>query len=69
MAGLGAGTLARSRVLTRIGAATVVGQGVYVLAGLRVAHAPPVVYRALAAAPRLVVRKLALFGRIFKAAL
>jgi cellulose synthase/poly-beta-1,6-N-acetylglucosamine synthase-like glycosyltransferase len=60
-----AGSLgARSPRLTRAAAATAAGQLVYVLAGLRVAGAPPAVYRALGAAPRLVAAKLAIFSRI-----
>src|SRR3954451_13523140 len=52
------------RGLRRSATATTAGQVVYVLGGLRAAGAPPVVYRALAATPRLVGRKLAIFARI-----
>lgn len=64
LACLGVSALARSRPLTTTAAACVAGNGLYVLAGLRVAEAPPAVYRALGAAPKLVARKLALFGAI-----
>jgi 1,2-diacylglycerol 3-beta-glucosyltransferase len=61
---LGAAAAARSRPLGLAGAATAVAQVVYVLGGLRLAGAPPAVYRALASAPRLAVAKLAVFGAI-----
>lgn len=45
-------------------AAGVVGQMVYVAAGLTIARAPQSVWRALATAPALVIRKVWQFGRI-----
>ncbi len=54
----------RSRRLTRLGLALSAGQALYVLGGLRVAGAPPAVYRALRAAPALLLNKLPLLARI-----
>jgi cellulose synthase/poly-beta-1,6-N-acetylglucosamine synthase-like glycosyltransferase len=54
----------RSRRLTRLGLALSAGQALYVVGGLRVAGAPPAVYRALRSAPELVARKLPLLARI-----
>jgi cellulose synthase/poly-beta-1,6-N-acetylglucosamine synthase-like glycosyltransferase len=56
--------LLRRRRLLALGVLTGAGQAAYVLLGLRVAGAPPAVYRALRAAPRLVLAKLPLFARI-----
>ena len=61
---LAAAALLRRRPAVLAGAATAAGQAVYVLGGLRVAGAPPAVYRALAHAPALVARKLGVFVRI-----
>ena len=52
------------RRLVRRAAAVGAAQVVYVVGGLAAAGAPPTVYRALAAAPGLIVRKLAQYGRI-----
>jgi hypothetical protein len=54
----------RSRRLTRLGLALSAGQALYVVGGLRVAGAPPAVYRALRSAPALVASKLPLLARI-----
>jgi 1,2-diacylglycerol 3-beta-glucosyltransferase len=54
----------RSRPLTRLGLALSAGQALYVLGGLRVAGAPPAVYRALRSAPALLASKLPLLARI-----
>jgi 1,2-diacylglycerol 3-beta-glucosyltransferase len=54
----------RSRRLTRLGLALSAGQALYVVGGLRVAGAPPAVYRALRSAPKLVASKLPLLARI-----
>jgi hypothetical protein len=61
---LAAAAALRDRRGVRLGAATLAAQGVYVLAGLRVAQAPPAVFRALLQAPRLLSAKLPLFARI-----
>lgn len=58
------GVAARSLGLRRAALALGAGQAVYVLGGLRAAGAPSFVYRALAAAPLLVARKLAQYARI-----
>jgi GT2 family glycosyltransferase len=50
----------RRRVATVAGA-TLAAQGVYVLSGLRMVHAPAAVYRSLLAAPRLVAWKVRLW--------
>jgi 1,2-diacylglycerol 3-beta-glucosyltransferase len=56
---------ARRRRSAVAGAAIVgVGQAAYVLGGLHVAGAPPVVYRALLRTPALVARKLAVLVRV-----
>lgn len=54
----------RSRPLVRLGLALSAGQVLYVLGGLRVAGAPPAVYRALRSAPALLASKLPLLARI-----
>jgi hypothetical protein len=54
----------RSRRLSRLGLTLSAGQVLYVLGGLRVAGAPPSVYRALRSAPALVATKLPLLARI-----
>jgi hypothetical protein len=59
-----AGLALRSRPLVAGAALVAAGQAAYVLGGLRAAGAPPVVWRALGAAPALVARKLGVFGRI-----
>jgi cellulose synthase/poly-beta-1,6-N-acetylglucosamine synthase-like glycosyltransferase len=52
--------LAMSRPRLRaLGQFTVIGQVVYVLGGLRLAHAPPAVFRALAHSPALLARRVA----------
>jgi hypothetical protein len=56
--------LLRSRPLALAAVGTTAGQAVYVVAGLRVAGAPPSVYRALRSAPSLAASKLAIFSRI-----
>jgi hypothetical protein len=61
---LAGATLLGRRPLALAGVATAAGQAGYVLGGLRVAGAPPAVYRSLAAAPRLAAGKLAVFARI-----
>ncbi len=61
-AGAGAGALAGiaagSRPLRRLAGATIAGQAIYVAGGLRAVGAPPAAYRAFAAAPWLIVRRL-----------
>lgn len=54
----------RSRRLTRLGLVLSAGQVLYVLGGLRVAGAPPAVYRALRSSPALLANKLPLLARI-----
>lgn len=61
---LAAGALTRSRGLLLATVGIAAGQALYVLGGLRLAGAPPEVYRALAAAPRLVASKLPIFASI-----
>lgn len=55
---------ARRRLALTLAAAAV--QAVHVLASLRMVDAPPAVYRALASAPRLVLWKLGLWGRVVR---
>jgi 1,2-diacylglycerol 3-beta-glucosyltransferase len=59
-----AGIALRSRRLFALASVTLLAQLTYVLAGLRLAHAPRHVYRALALAPALVARKVALYARL-----
>jgi 1,2-diacylglycerol 3-beta-glucosyltransferase len=54
----------RSSRLARLGLVLTAGQALYVLGGLRVAGAPPAVYRALRAAPALLASKLPVLARI-----
>jgi 1,2-diacylglycerol 3-beta-glucosyltransferase len=61
---LAAAAALRRRTAVAAGLAVVIGQGLYVLGGLRVAGAPTAVYGALAHAPLLVAAKLPLFARI-----
>jgi 1,2-diacylglycerol 3-beta-glucosyltransferase len=58
------GFLLRSRRLTSMSAATLTAQISFVLLGLRLVGAPPRVYRALCAAPSLIIRKLVLYARL-----
>ena len=53
-----AGSAAGSRPLRRFAGATIAGQALYVAGGLRAVGAPPAAYRAFAAAPWLIVRRL-----------
>jgi hypothetical protein len=63
--GLGAIAIgARSPVARRIAALDAALQAVFVLGGLRLTRAPAPVYRALGAAPLLVVQKLGILGRL-----
>jgi hypothetical protein len=65
IAGTTAGALVlRARALVWAGMAIATGQVVYVFVGLRVADAPPAVFRALATAPALVAHKLGVVARI-----
>lgn len=57
-------TAARAHAARRIATAALAGQVVFVLAGLRVANAPPSVYRALATAPLLAARNAGLYTRL-----
>jgi 1,2-diacylglycerol 3-beta-glucosyltransferase len=59
-----AGVAVRSRRLTLTGAAALAGLTAYVLGGLRLAGAPPVVFSALARAPRLIATRLAQYTRL-----
>jgi cellulose synthase/poly-beta-1,6-N-acetylglucosamine synthase-like glycosyltransferase len=62
---LGVGALAsRSRAARRIAALDAAMQAIFVVGGLRVVRAPATVYRALVAAPVLVVQKLGILGRL-----
>ena len=61
---LGGAALTRRRGRLLAAGATAAGQAAYVLGGLRVAGAPPSVYRALLHSPALVARKLGVFARI-----
>jgi cellulose synthase/poly-beta-1,6-N-acetylglucosamine synthase-like glycosyltransferase len=56
--------LTRSRTLTAGALASLLAQLVYVLGGLRLAGAPAPVWRALAAAPWFVTRRLLVIGRV-----
>jgi cellulose synthase/poly-beta-1,6-N-acetylglucosamine synthase-like glycosyltransferase len=56
--------LARARVALRLSLAALAGQLVFVVAGLAFVRAPGRVYAALALAPLLVFRKLALMARV-----
>jgi hypothetical protein len=62
--GLAVAGLSGSPRLRRLALANVAGQAVFVIGGLRIAKAPPATYAALALAPALVARKLALYGRL-----
>jgi hypothetical protein len=59
-----AGVVLQDRRLTAVAVAGGAGQAAYVLGGLALVRAPAPVWRALAAAPELVVRKLAQLARI-----
>jgi 1,2-diacylglycerol 3-beta-glucosyltransferase len=59
-----AGASLRSRAVLRLGLGSAAGQLVYVLGGLRLANAPPSVYRALAFAPVLMAWKLWQYGDV-----
>jgi uncharacterized protein YjeT (DUF2065 family) len=61
LAALGSMFDARAR---RIAALSMAAHAVFVLAGLRLASAPSIVYRSLTAAPLLVAQKLRIFGRM-----
>jgi hypothetical protein len=61
---LAGAALARRRGRLLAAGATAAGQAAYVLGGLRLAGAPPSVYRALVHAPALAARKIGLFARI-----
>jgi hypothetical protein len=64
-AGLGViAVAARSPLARRIAALDAALQAVFVLGGLRLTRAPAPVYRALGAAPLLVVQKLGILGRL-----
>lgn len=54
----------RAAPARRLAAASLVGQAVFVLGGLRAVHAPAGTYRALAYAPLLVAQKLAILGQL-----
>jgi hypothetical protein len=56
--------VARARRLRRLAVVAGALQAVYVIGGLRAVRAPAAVYRALAAAPVLVIQKLALVARL-----
>ena len=60
------GALLRRRGVLATGVFGVLGQAVYVLGGLRLVGAPPAVFAALAAAPRLVLGKVVLYARILR---
>jgi hypothetical protein len=65
IAGTGvAGVAVRSRLVTGAAAAAMAGQVAYVAGGLRIAGAPPSVWRAVRRGPLLAARKLGVFGRI-----
>ncbi len=53
-----------SRPLVRLAAMNVAAQALFVVGGLRVADAPPAVYRHLPAAPLLMLQKLAIYARL-----
>jgi hypothetical protein len=59
-----AGLLLGSKRLVALCALTLLGQSVFVLAGLRLVQAPAQVYRALLAAPLLISGKVALYVRL-----
>ncbi len=59
-----AGLLLGSRRLVALSAATLAAQLTFVLAGLRLVHAPAQVYRALLTAPMLIAGKVALYARL-----
>jgi Glycosyltransferase like family 2 len=61
---LAAGAALRRRSVVACAALVGGGQAAYVLGGLRVAGAPPAVYRALLRAPLLVARKLAVLSQV-----
>ena len=61
---LGVAVAARSPRLASLALLTLGGQAAVVLGGLRIAEAPPEVYRALPRAPLLVGWKLLLYGRL-----
>jgi hypothetical protein len=63
-AGVLAGAALRRPRIVAAGAGISAGQALYVLGGLRVAGAPPSVWRALTSAPRLVAAKLGVVARI-----
>lgn len=61
---LGASTAIRARQARTIALLNLLGQAVYIFGGLRLAHAPPSVYRAMLLAPVLAVWKMSLHLRI-----
>jgi hypothetical protein len=66
VASAAAGLLLGSRRLLALSAATLAGQSIFVLAGLRLVRAPAAVYRALLLAPALVLGKVTLYARLLR---